>query len=351
MKITDRYILKNILPAIFISLSIFLILFILVDLFGRLDEIIKSRMPLFVLLEYYANKLPYAIVRFLPFSVLIAILYGFCMMNKKGEIGIILSCGISKFRVALPIITVSIIISVIGFLINEFVSPSTYARFLQIEEIYFERKGKPTTIYNVTKHINREKMLFVRTFNVQEKILQNVIITEYAGEDIPTKKTTIQKALWDGNQWKGKGIHIFIYTEEPIVKEETSLNIGITPENLLEPELNPETASIRQLRQHLHTISRNPYHTAKGLVVDLYSKYSIPFTSMVLAIIACSVGIKYRRTSAFQGIGIGIVIGLAFYIVFAITVALGRGGFINPVVSAFLPNIIFLILSGFLFKT
>lgn len=354
MKIIDKYTIRNILPLIFISFLLFLVLFILIDIFGRLDEIIRAKVPVEIVFKYYINQIPYVFVRIIPFCILISTLYGFSIMNKEGEIGAMLACGISRFRIALPVVIISMVLSFVSFFISEFIAPQTYSRALAIKKIYFEEKQqkKPTTINNLTKHISRKKMLFAESYDIYSETLYNVIITEYTDEDILSKKTVVQSAKWENNIWKAKGVSIFQYLptyEEPVVAGEMDLSLEISPGKLLEPEFNPEVASIPQFREYLYSISRNPHRTPRRLVVNFYTKYSIPFANFILVVMACSVAVVSRKIGALQGIGIGIVIGILFYIMFALSIAMGKGGYINPILSAFLVNFLFLVIGAVFF--
>ena len=86
MKLIERYILKYFLPSFLWCLTIFLSLYIILDMFGYMDEIIRERVPLGTLIYYYLAFAPFIFVQTAPIAVLLATIYNLSNLNKNNEI-------------------------------------------------------------------------------------------------------------------------------------------------------------------------------------------------------------------------------------------------------------------------
>ena len=77
------------------------------------------------------------------------------------------------------------------------------------------------------------------------------------------------------------------------------------------------------------------------LLVDLYNKVSFPLISLVIVLAGIPFAMTSRRGGALLGVGISIAISLIYYGIIAISIALGKGGIIPPLVASWSANFIF----------
>ena len=71
---------------------------------------------------------------------------------------------------------------------------------------------------------------------------------------------------------------------------------------------------------------------------------------ILMAIIGLASALRGEsRGSQAQGLAAGIIIGFSYWIVFAFTVSLGRGGVLSPLLAAWSANILFGLAAGLLF--
>src|SRR5690606_20975399 len=112
-------------------------LFVSGDLLSLANLVVELGAPIEPALKVFLLKLPQIIVWTLPMSVLLATLLSLSRLSQNSEIVAMRAGGMSFGRLAAPILCVSLLISVVSFLINEPLVPHTNAasRRVLVEEV------------------------------------------------------------------------------------------------------------------------------------------------------------------------------------------------------------------------
>ena len=116
-----------------------------------------------------------------------------------------------------------------------------------------------------------------------------------------------------------------------------SLTSTTTPQELARKAADPTKMSYRQLKQRIRQAERQKLSTLKWDIA-VQNKFSIPFSCLVFALLAPALGIRSHRGSGSIGMGIAILIGFAYYVVWNYLANLAEQGGISPFWAAWLPN-------------
>lgn len=349
MKIIDRYIIRGFIAPFLYCLFIFLFLYVIIDLFGHLDEIIKQDIPFSVVKTYYLSSLPLVFVQATPFAVLLATVFLLGNLSRNNEIVALRASGVSTLRIISPLLFLGILMSIAVFFVNDTVVPEASVTSRTIKEMKLEKSQKegPDRLENITVFGKDGKMFYARYYDVQNKILQDVIILEHDVNQVLRRKITAEKMEWLGEKWRFHDCGIYRFDKdgaivgEPLLFKSKILRFYEKPENLLKHQTQPEFMNYSQLREYIHLLSLGNEQTANKLFVDLHQKVALPFMNVVIMLIGIPFALKRRRAGAFMSMGISIGIALSFYGINAISIALGKGGFLPPFVAAWAANAIF----------
>lgn len=356
MKVVDRYIVKEFVSPFIYCLISFLFLYIIIDLFSVLDEILKHGTKFYTVLDYYLCLIPPILVQVCPIAVLLASIYILSNLSRYNEITALKASGISLLTVLKPLLFLGIIISVLVLLINERVVPEASIKSSVIKEEELRKNRKDTTrfVENVATYGRNNRMIFVRNFNVNQKILKEIIIIEHDQNQRPLYKIIAKEAHWQNNLWQGK--NVFFYKldktgqiiDKPIFYPEKPLDIEEKPVDLLKKEYQIKFMSYRQLNQYIKLLATASGRLTRRLKVELYYKLAFPFMNLVIILIGVPFAVTTHKGGTMLGIGISIVIGLSYYGITAISLALGKGGFLPPLLAAWVTNLIFAGVGSFL---
>ena len=123
--ILDRYILREFLIKYSILMLVFIILFILSDVFNDIQEFLEARAGWRSIVLYLLCKLPGNIRFILPISMLLGCMWTMAEFGKNLEVTAMRASGVSLFRCGGPIFAVGLIVSFINIYFNEALIPKT----------------------------------------------------------------------------------------------------------------------------------------------------------------------------------------------------------------------------------
>lgn len=365
MRILDKYSIKNFIPPAVYCLVSFLVMYILIDLFGHLDEILRNKVGLELLLKYYCMLLPIIFVQVTPIVILLAVIYVFSDMNKHNEITAMKSSGISVGKIIRPFLLIGIFVSLIVMLVNELMVPGAFINTAKIKQNYIEKvKGaheKNTILNDIALYGEGNRLIYTKEFDVSKRKLNEIIIFEHDSSNNPVSKIAAKSGRWEnikgvGAKWVFYNCIIYRLKRngeligKPMVFQKKIMEIKETPKDLYQGQFQAELMNFSQLYEYIKKFYKVDKKIARRLAVDLYYKTSFPFISFIVVLLGVAFGLTSRRGGAMWGIGISIALGLFYYAVLAISLALGKGGWLSPPLAAWNANIIFLVVGIALLK-
>ena len=102
MRILDRYVLKNTILSFLGCIVLFIFLYLIIDLFSLLKDILENKVPLIIILRYYLLSLPLILVQVSPVACLISTIYTFGTLSRSNEIIAMRASGLSVLQIARP---------------------------------------------------------------------------------------------------------------------------------------------------------------------------------------------------------------------------------------------------------
>jgi lipopolysaccharide export system permease protein len=355
MRILDKQILKSIFTIFFVTVLTFCCLYILIDSTGKLDEIIDRNVPFSILIKYYLSFFPIILVQTSSIACLISVLFTFTALNNNNEIIALRASGMSFWQITKPAIFFGLLISICIFAVNEQFVPKAMERTQQIKvdnlALKADREEKKKAIRNLTFYGLKNRLFFIDSYDHTNFELKGINILEYDKEQNITQKIVALKGNWTGIAWKFYNIQIttFDYSGlKPIGRikpyQEKLMDIKETPEDLLKQQIKVTSMNIRELNEYISKFKSSGAERAiNNLKVDFHQKIAYPFANFVIILVGLpfALFIQSRKRSTFSSLGIAIAIGFLFYVTDAVAIALGKGGALPPLLSAWMGPMIF----------
>jgi lipopolysaccharide export system permease protein len=350
MRILDRYVTWRVVSSYLFISSMFLGLYFVIDLFSSLGDIMEAKTPLPILGEYYLNSLPLMVLRISPFALLIGTLYTFGDLNKYNEIISLRSSGLNATRIAIPVITFSLLISTALLFMQEKVLIHSQKRVEDIKSEFIKQKTISSEVEKLA-FVSDDMIFFVQLYMPEEKLMKNVIIFKEDKNGRISKKTVCGSIAYEYGFWIAKDVMEYSLDEsgrvgsEALMLSTKKIPLDEKPKDLLlKKGFLAQFSSLHDLRKRINSIKRiGESKQLSDLIVDYHQKIVEPFTSffIIMGILPLALEIK-KRKAALSALGVGFIFSLIYYAIYAFSIALGKSGILLPVFSAWLAPLFFL---------
>lgn len=348
MKILQRYVLSRFLNVLGTCLLASVSLFVVFDLFERLNLFIREGAPALLVLQYTLYKVPLIVQLMLPIAVLVAVIASVGRLSQLSEVTAMRASGLSVWSLAMPILWLGFIVSLLSFALGETLIPYATQRSEEIYHLDVRRKAERGTVSRTNFwYRTKNRMFNVGFYDSRNSTLYGISIFEVDRNFNPVRRTDARVAVWGGNSgigWTMKdAVEISIdkdgraatnvYPQMPLVIDEV-------PADFYNLERRAETMSYRQLKRYVEKLQTEGV-SVTGYLVDLAAKVAFPFVNFVVVL----VGFPFALISARMGnltmsFIAGVSIGFAYYVVHAFSVSLGSGELIPVHLAAWSANII-----------
>jgi len=351
LRILDRYIVSEVLSFVALTASALTIMLIVRTLFELTDMLINERVAWLYVVKLLLYRLPAYLVLTLPMSLLASSELAIGRLSADSEITAMKAGGVSFRRIIIPFLIAALVVSILSFLINDYVVPEANHLSQDIIREIVQKKGPSYIRRNVFFRGTENRYFYVNQFDEKNMIMRDIIVYELNGEG-SLRTITAKEGMWIADTWKLEKGTIYNYHEG----EESAYGISFaTLDIILEEDFQkffknqrtPQEMSSKKLRQQIDILQQAGADT-ESFEVDLYMKYSVPFSGLIFVLLGVPLGLRVKRGSKATGIIISIVLVFIYYISVSTIRSFGRGGVIIPVLAAWLPNIIFAILGTIL---
>jgi LPS export ABC transporter permease LptG len=353
--ILDRYILREFTKVLLLVLVSVVALFVIVEYTEISKDVRENGVAASTLLRYFRFQIFTVLNWTLPISVLVATLVTFGILSKNNEVTAIKSGGVSLYRIAAPIIFVAAIISLLAYFILDFVLPYANQRVYQLKRRIEGKTAVTSSSQQKLWYLGKGRYIInFLAYDANAKRLTQVQVFEFHPSDFRlTRRVYATSATWNGQAWAFDNGWMRSFADDgestftPITRP-IALFYPETPEDFATEVTPPDQMTYAELRRYIGTLRESGY-AADELAVKLYGKTSWPVISIVMALIAMPFAFKIGRRGALYGIGLALVIGIIYWMVYAIFTKFGEVGNLPPLLSAWSANILFALAAVYMF--
>lgn len=359
MRILEKHVIKEFSKAFLASLFVFLFLFVIIDSFTHLDDFIKNKTDMSTIFKYYLALLPTIFVQTSPIACLLAMVYTMGRLNYNNELIAMRTGGLSIFKIIYPVIILGLVLSLSTFLVSEKVATATQ----QISDnIKTESIDKDSSSKEILKNLAiygfKNRQFFINTFNIKNNELEGLTVLEHDSKQNVISKIFANKVSYKDGSWVTEQCFIYNFGEYNHLRdyrylEHHKLDIEEKPQDFLRQSQKISYMNSKDLFDYITKLSTSGADTAlKNLCIDLYQKLVSPFTCLIMIFIGlpCAMAIR-RKAVGFSSIGISILVALLYYVLQAISIALGKNGVFPALASVLITPTIFISSSIYLLST
>jgi lipopolysaccharide export system permease protein len=349
MRIIDRYILRQFIQTALFSLLAFMVIFVVVDMMENLDDFLDRSAGIGLIATYYMYFLPEIIKLMIPVAMLLSALFTTGRLSTFNELTTLKSGGMSLYRFMAPLLIFALLVSGVSIYFNGWIVPFANKKKFELGRSYFQKNIEYVAKNNIYIQDSPVRILSIGMFEDSRAVAHQVSIQEFDPNDPTVLRARYDAAemRWDPEQ---KSWSLFNGTwrrfdggkesMQPFVSRAVGA-LNFSAEDIRKKQQKPDEMDLPDLRQFIENQRRAGQDVARWMV-DLYGKSAFPFASVVVVLF----GIPFSSVKRRSGLGVefGIALGVCFlYMIFLkVSQAFGYNGDLDPLLTAWLANIIFL---------
>ena len=345
MKKIDWYIIKKFLSTFFFTISLILLIVIIFDVSEKIDDFLRNDIALKdIIFKYYLNFIPYFTNLFSPLFIFISVIYFTSKMANNSEIIAILNSGMSFTRLLRPFVISAVILSMMSFVLGNFIIPHTNKGKIDFENKYI-RKKQQKRIKNIHMQIKKDQYIYLESYNKSKDIGYKFTLENFKDNTLKSKLSA-NYIQFDtiNNKWKIKDYFIRIYNDknEDIIKgKQLDTLLNLKPTDFSKNTSLVETMGMKELNQFIKKEEIKGTAQITFHKIEKHKRIANPFSSIILTIIAVAIGARKIRGGSGIPLSIGVIISFSYILFMQVSTTFATNGNLLPAIAVWIPNIIF----------
>jgi len=348
MPLLIRYIIREYLKIFGLVFGSLLILYFFIDLFDKVQRFLKFQASLGLILTYSLLQLPTTIFFLMPVTVLLSTLLTLGSLSKHREILAMKSCGVNLFSAIAPLFLIPFGISLFLLSSNLSFIPYTVERTKIIKASLIEHKPMKTVFRQDRLWLKQDPrtMMNIGLFDSVQGVMYDVTIYKLSKTFTLEQTIEAKELRYDGQQWIIlSGIQRTFHddgTIDIITIQNQTIALDEHPADFQQLDLSEDAMQFTVLKRYINRLHRNGYQTSR-YAVELHRKLAAPFMSFIMGLVAIPMGLMGTKgISIAKGIGLSLLIGFCYWILYSLCISLGRGDFLPPFLAGWLAHFSFL---------
>lgn len=346
MRRLDRYVLQDFLLYSLMGICLFVGIYVIVDVFEKIDTFVDNRTPPGVIFRYYLWSLPVILVQVFPLALLLGTILAIGQLRRFNEITAMQGAGISPVRIAAPLLLCSFALGVALYGVGELLVPDAYRaqrRILKVE-IRGQQPEEKAGRLNVRYFGEEGSFYVIELFDGATASLRNVSVLTLAGDEIQRRidaaSARFRDGIWIFENGFVRTFRDTLETSLPFRRYATSTLLE-RPADFARPEQNPFQMNMSDLRRYAEKVRASGGRDTK-LRTDYHLRASFPFSNLIMVLLGASLSLRIVRGGSMAlGIGATVFVGFAYFAFLRAGQALGYNGTLPPALAAWMGNVLF----------
>lgn len=351
LRISDRYQFGELFAPFFAWMTAFVVMIVGNFLFLLLRYSPGKSLPSDEIVRFLVFKVPYSVVLSIPMSLLFAVSLALNRQVRDGEISALRIGGLSAQRIMMPYVVTGFLCSLISFVIYEEIVPWANFQSQTAVRKMFIAGASVLPRQQVVTNLDESTKLYVRNVDVEQDRMYDVMLFRVRPDGFP-EVTTSKTATLRGDVWYLDDARVFLFDKDGFIKfsgkaKAVKIDFRRAGQRFWEEQKGIEEMTIPELRERINDL-RSLNLPAHAPILELHTKFSIPFACLVFALVAAPLTLRFGRGGSFTGVLVAVTLIFVYYCFMAWGRILGQDGTINPILGAWVQNVVFFIVGGVL---
>lgn len=344
----DRYIGRDFLKLVVLSLTLLVAISLLVDVFENLHDYVNHGATVSDVTLYYLHRIPRVILHVAPIALMISSFLTVGKLNRNYEFLAIQMARLHPLRAVLPVVVLAMGITVCLYVVQEEIAPKATETALRIRHERLKKRDSPflrTRNQDIWYLGGANQIFHIGFLETSKSEMQEISFFQFSPDFVPLQHIEADKGRWERGGWILSGVRIYRFsnggsdmrvTETP----EMPLHLQATPEDLARVEKEPKEMSSRELKRYIRRLAQSGEDTRR-YAADLLAKPAILAVNFVMGLLGIVIAFRVGRQGLIKHMGTCIIAAAVYWLLFYFALPLARKDVFPPLLLLWLPNVMF----------
>lgn len=345
--VLSGYLAKTYFLSFLGLLVVLLGLIYLLDTIELLRRAVKrDEVPLILILQMGAFKLPEVGQVVLPFAILFSGMLTFWGLTRRYELAVIRAAGLSVWQFLTPIMGVAFLCGVVYVTIINPLGAVFLGKFEQFETKYLGAQRNLVSVFDEGFWIRQpesvagEVILNAEKIRLPEWTFKNVMGLAFNDQGQLVSRLDAEGARLEEGHWLFENVHISGVNGENTYQDWYELPTTMTRAQIEESFSKPEAVPFWQIPSFMKVLESTGFDTTR-MRMHFHTLLSLPLMFVAMVLLAASVSLQPPRSGqTLFTIGLGIAIAIFIFFISSYLQALGSSQQLPPVLAAWAPALI-----------
>jgi len=341
--IVDRYVLSELLKPFVAGVVAFMIIMISNTLYIFMELIVKSGVDSWTVAQMLLYSLPAIVVVTLPVAYMFATLLALGRLGRDSEITAMRACGVSLSRIIAPVIVISLLISGLGYTLQEQVVP--WANRQTVEVLKRMMSREPLQAVKEKYFLKTDQRNFyVNEIDRDKGLLKQVYVIDQTQSEFPqviaAEQATRENTRWVLSNGVSRKLEASGFLDHEIRFGRMEIEMEIQADKVFANQLDVRSMASGEARELIDRKKQEGQDT-RADELDYYTKSSLPLATFFTILLAAPIGILFSKMGNYFGVAISIALVFIWYVTYSIFTSLGKAGTVEPFLAAWVQNLAF----------
>jgi lipopolysaccharide export system permease protein len=330
----------------------FMLFISLIDLFANLWRYLNYEVPAVQILQVALYYLPKTFSYALPVSLLFAAAYTLGDLYSRNELTSVFASGIPFYRFSLPLVVIGLGASIFAFFFEDRIVIPTFKAKNDLGSTLLRQSRREKDSDIVIKAKNGRLIYSIDYYDHRTMMLNGIIIVEQSETGNFLSVIRAPKAAWNGTYWEFSNPLIYEWEGDMLlIKPLPSTDeYRESPDTFRRSAVNVEDLSVKEAAFMVEDLKRAGLPIT-NVLADYYHRYSFSSVSFVVMLLSISMGGRFRKNILLMSFTASLGSAVVFYVTEMITMMMARLGYIPPVVGAWFPVGLFVVIGGIFLRS
>jgi lipopolysaccharide export system permease protein len=344
-RLLEHYVSREFLKIFLLSLTAFLTLYLVVDFFEKIDQLVRANLGLTEMGHYILLKVPTALEQVLSPAVLLGAMLTFGLLTRTRETMAIRTSGLDILRLTRPVLILAVWVGACLLALNLYLIPWSQFNFNWFWETQVQQKPPRSLINPEHLWYKGDRAIYnILLYRKDLQTLEGVKIFRFDDKFNLIQVVAARQAVWRNGRWhlyQGL-VQDFDQPGESRVTSFQELNLTLTetPKDFGGLERKTAEMDVEELLRFVARLERDGYKST-SYRLEIQNRFAMALVPLVLATLGLGLALREEKIFIPGMVAVGLGMMFTYWLFLGFSTSLGQAGRWPIVGAAWLPHLFF----------